>query len=224
MKPWAPRNWDQSKAVKTDSLNSLHRQVRTSQEYPHGWYEDYHPSVICHATYRRYGSFWGKRDGIIHTAVTKWTCCLTLRFRLLDLLFTSLKFPVLPAENRRRWVRTYVFAVTAKQDMTHPRLFLLPVLGATISNRPEQIISLRSVPFSSLNFSLPSLYSRGWLLYIPKKKASFPFHQTSLPLSAPSFHAMAVIQTNDLALLNLLSLPRNSIISFSLSMPRSRKF
>ena len=140
------------------------------------------------------------------------------------LLFTSLKFPVLPAETRRRWVRTDVFAVTARQDVTHRRLFLLPVLGATLRNRSEQILTLRPVPFSSLSVSFPSLYSGGWLLCVRTKKTSFPLDQTSSPLSAPSFRATAGIQANDLVLLNLLPLLRNSIISFSLSMPRSSKF
>lgn len=142
--------------------------------------------IITHVSYvmpqyRRYGSFWGKWDGIIHTtvsqtAVTKWTCCLTLRFSLLELLFTSLKFPVLPAETRRQWVRTHVFA---RQDVTHQILSLLPVLGTTIRNRSEQMLSLRPVPFSSLGVSFPSLYSGAWLLYVSKKKAFFPRDQTN---------------------------------------------
>lgn len=65
---------------------------------------------------------------------------------------------------------------------------------------------------------------RGMVALCTQEECFFSF-QSNQPVSlAPSFHAMAGIQTNDLALLNLLPLLRNSIISFSLSMHRSSKF
>lgn len=108
--------------------------------------------------------------------------------------------------------------------MTQQRLFPLPDLGAIIRNRLEQIFPLRPAPFSSVGVSFPPLYSGEWLLHVSKGKVSFPLEQTSLPPSAPSFHALAGIQTNDLALQNLLPLLRKSISSFSLSMLRNNKF
>jgi len=151
-------------------------------------------------------------------------CCLTLRFSLLEFLFTSLTFTVLPAESRRKWVQTQLLAVTARQDVTHWRLLLLPVLGATIRYRPGKIFSLRHAPLSSLGVPFPSLCTGGWLLHVPKCEASFPLEQTGLPLPVPDFHSLAGIQTNDLALLKLLSLLQKSISSFSLSILRNSKF
>lgn len=149
---------------------------------------------------------------------------LTLRFSLLEFLFTSLTFTVLPAETRRKWVQTQLLAVTARQDMVHWRLVLFLVLGATIRYILGQIFSLRPAPFPSLSVPFPSLCSKGCLLHIPKRKDSFPPEQTGLPLFAPNFHSLTGIQTNDLTLLKLLSRLKKSISSFSLSMLRNSKF
>lgn len=65
---------------------------------------------------------------------------------------------------------------------------------------------------------------RGMVALCTQEESFFSFRSNQPASFAPTFHAMAGIQTNYLAPLNLLPLLRNFIISFSLSMPRSSEF
>lgn len=160
---------------------------------------------------------------LCQSTVTKWICCLTSRFSLLELLFTCLNFQCLHQKLEEMGKNV---CLCCNNKTSCNQLEIVSIAGSGCHYQEQSWINTFSharpplLPWSFTSISVV----RGMVALYTQEESFFSFRSNQPVSLAPSFHAVAGIQTNDLALLNLLPLLRNSIISFSLSMPRSSKF